>query len=181
MLVIAGGIILGVIGLLAILWLVGAVIENQEEIAQGCAFIVGLLIIIAIGAWLDSEWPEINWINTALAVVGCLFAALMAFALLHDSPLFRKKTDKEPPKIRKIYFEIGDKVHHDIRSSLRYYEKLNEIIFFKDSKYVKYKDSKRIHFYFFNSQYVVRNEDGSLTKFEFQDEALTYFMKCVLD
>jgi hypothetical protein len=95
MLAIAGGIILGVIGLLAILWLVGAVIENQEEVAQGCAFIVGLLFIIGIGAWLDSEWPEINWIKTAFAAIGCLFAALMAVALFHDSPLLQKKTDKE--------------------------------------------------------------------------------------
>ena len=68
MLAIAGGVTLGILGVIAILWLVSAVIENQAEVAQGCALILGLIVIIGVWVWLDNEWPEIfsicdGWIN----------------------------------------------------------------------------------------------------------------------
>ena len=99
MLAIAGGVIIGFLGLWAILALIGTIAENGEEIAQGCAFILGLLVIIGFGVWLDSEWPEIDWMKTAVAALGILFAIGVAIGHFYDSPLGEKlRSKKTKPK-----------------------------------------------------------------------------------
>ena len=186
MLAIAGGIILGVIGLLAILWLVGAVIENQEEVAQGCAFIVGLLVIIGIGAWLDSEWPEINWIKTAFAAIGCLFAALMAFAFFHDSPLLLKMTGKERPHsssennkrskimtMKDIFHDINAKYSDDVKIDVKFFPESNRIVIYKDNHFTV--------FYKSNSHFIIFDGRGLSRTFDYKDEAVKYLTKFVLD
>jgi len=102
MLTIAGGVILGVIGLWLIFALIGTISENIEEIAQGCALVIGLLVVLGFALWLDSEWPEIDWTKTAFAAVGLLLATILVMGLFLGSPIFKKsQTEKSSSKLKK--------------------------------------------------------------------------------
>lgn len=94
MLTIAGGVIIGILGLWAILALIGVIAENAEDIAQGCAVVVGVIALIGAWAFLDEMWPEIDWIKTAFAAVGGGFAAFVAMAMIWDSGPVRKLRSK---------------------------------------------------------------------------------------
>lgn len=97
MLTIAGGVIIGILGLWAILALVGVIVENAEDIALGFAVVVGVIVLIGAWAFLDEMWPEIDWIKTAFAAVGGGFTAIVAMAMIWDSGPVRKLRSKEVP------------------------------------------------------------------------------------
>jgi hypothetical protein len=102
MLTIAGGVILGVIGLWLIFALIGTISENIEEIAQGCVLVIGLLVVLGFALWLDSEWPEIDWTKTAFAAVGLLLATILVTGLFLGSPILKKsQTEKSSSKLKK--------------------------------------------------------------------------------
>jgi membrane-bound ClpP family serine protease len=101
MLTIAGGVIIGILGLWVIIAIIGAIFENIEEIALGCAVLFGVIALIGVWAFLDGMWPEIDWIKTAFATAGGLFAALVAILLIRESRLVRKirlKEESSPPR-----------------------------------------------------------------------------------
>lgn len=91
MLTIAGGIVLGLLALGLIGAILRAIIENAEEIAVGCTFLLGAAALLGLWAFLDAQWPEIDWIKTAFALAGGLFAAMLAIGFVIDSPLVREE------------------------------------------------------------------------------------------
>lgn len=95
MLTIAGGIVLGFLALGLIGAILGAIIENGEEIAAGCTFLLGASALLALWAFLDAQWPEIDWIKTAFALAGGLFAAMLAIVVVIDSPLVKKLRNRK--------------------------------------------------------------------------------------
>ena len=184
MLTIAGGVILGVLGLLAIIAAMGIIAENAEEIAAGCAVIVGLLIVIGVWAWLDSEWPEIDWIKTALAVIGGALAILVAIGLLIDTPLAKRMRSKNsvvplhPTKViqskrtmEDVYVDLMKSLPVDAKRNLKFYEGTKSIVFQKDGNYVVFSHSSGI--------YRLRNVDGSVEEFAIQGDALEALLNLI--
>lgn len=95
MLTIAGGIVLGFLALGLIGAILGAIVENAEEIAVGCTFLLGAAALLGLWAFLDAQWPEIDWIKTAFALAGGLFAAMLAIVVVIDSPLVKKLRNRK--------------------------------------------------------------------------------------
>jgi hypothetical protein len=177
MLTIAGGVILGVLGLLAIIVVIGVIAENAEEITAGCAVIIGLLVVIAVWAWLDSEWPEIDWIKTAFAVIGGALAILIAFGLLLDTPLAKSmrsrnsvfpmhanKVIKSKRTMEDVYDDLMKALPEEAKSNLRFFDGTKSIVFEKDGNYIVFRDSSGI--------FQIRNVDGSVEKFDLQSDAV---------
>lgn len=102
MLEIAGGVILGGLGILLILWLIGLIAENAEEIASVVGFLLAALAVFGVWYFLDSEFPEIDWIKTAFALFGIIILMLSAYGY-YKSP---KMTEKEKKTNQKLYKEI---------------------------------------------------------------------------
>jgi hypothetical protein len=177
MLTIAGGIILGVLGLWVIIAIMGMIADNTEEIAGGCAVIIGLLIVIGIWAWLDSEWPEIDWIKTALALIGGALAILVAIGLVLDTPLAKRmlsrKSDVSPhpniiiqPKrpMEGVYEDLLKALPAEAKGNLKFYDGTKSIVFEKSGNYIVFSDNSGI--------FRLRNADGSVQEFALQSEAV---------
>lgn len=99
MLEIAGGVILGGLGILLILWLIGLIAENAEEIASVVGFLLAALAVFGVWYFLNSEFPEIDWIKTAFSLFGIIILVLSAYGY-YKSP---KMTEKEKRINRKLY------------------------------------------------------------------------------
>lgn len=99
MLEIAGGVILGGLGILLILWLIGLIAENAEDIASVFGFLLAALAVFGVWYFLDSEFPEIDWIKTAFALFGIIILMLSAYGY-YKSP---KMTEKEKRINQKLY------------------------------------------------------------------------------
>lgn len=177
MLTIAGGVILGVLGLWAIIALVGMIAENTEEIAAGCAVIIGLLIVIGVWAWLDSEWPEIDWIKTALALAGGALAILVAIGLLLDTPLAKRMLAKKsaaplhPNKIIQpkrpmegVYEDLLKALPVEAKGNLKFFDETKSIVFRKNGNYIVFSENSGI--------FRLRNMDGTVEEFAVQSEAI---------
>lgn len=91
MLEIAGGVILGGLGILLILWLIGLMAENAEEIAAGCGFLLIAIAVFGVWYFLDTEFPEIDWIKTAFAALGILFLAAIIIEIIYEKYFKEKK------------------------------------------------------------------------------------------
>ena len=93
MLEIAGGVILGGLGIILILWLIGLIAENAEDIASVFGFLLAALAVFGVWYFLDSEFPEIDWIKTALAFFGIIILVFFGYAYyIKNKP---KMTEKE--------------------------------------------------------------------------------------
>ena len=184
MLTIAGGVILGVLGLLAIIAAMGIIAENAEEIASGCAVIVGLLIVIGVWAWLDSEWPEIDWIKTALAAIGVALAILIAFGLLLDTPLAKRMLPRNsavpmhPTKViqstrtmEDVYDDLMKALPEEVKSKLKFYDDTKSIVFQKDMNYIVFSDN--------SGAFRLRNVDGSIEEFALQSDAVEALLNLI--
>ena len=99
MLEIAGGVIIGGLGILLILWIIGLIAENAEEIASVVGFLLAALAVFGVWYFLDSEFPEIDWIKTAFALFGIIILILSAYGYF-KSP---KMTEKEKRINQKLY------------------------------------------------------------------------------
>ena len=99
MLEIAGGVIIGGLGIIVILWLIGLMAENVEEIASVVGFLLAALAVFGVWYFLDSEFPEIDWIKTAFALFGIIILILSAYGY-YKSP---KMTEKEKRINQKLY------------------------------------------------------------------------------
>jgi hypothetical protein len=82
MLEIAGGVILGGLGIIVILWLIGLAASNAEEVGAGCGLILAALAVYGGWYFLDSQFPEIDWIKTAFALIGAIFLALFIYGAI---------------------------------------------------------------------------------------------------
>ena len=82
MLEIAGGVIIGGLGILLILWLIGLIAENAEEIASVVGFLLAALAVFGVWYFLDSEFPEIDWIKTAAALIGAIFLGAATYGVI---------------------------------------------------------------------------------------------------
>jgi hypothetical protein len=102
MLEIAGGVILGGLGIILILWLIGLMAESAEEIAAGCGLLLIALAVFGVWYFLDSEFPEIDWVKTAFAFFGIIILILSAYGY-YKSP---KMNEKEKKTNQKLYKEI---------------------------------------------------------------------------
>lgn len=102
MLEIAGGVILGGLGIILILWLIGLIAENTEEIAAGCGLFLIALAVFGVWYFLDSEFPEIDWVKTAFAFFGIIILMLSAYGY-YKSP---KMTKKEKKINQELYKDI---------------------------------------------------------------------------
>ncbi len=105
MLTIAGGVILGLFGFALILWIISLIVSNSEAIGVGFFILLAILAVYGAWAFLDAQWPEIDWIKTAFALIGGIIALVFiyVFAISYrDSP--RIKIDN-----KKLYKEIYDK------------------------------------------------------------------------
>lgn len=99
MLEIAGGVIIGGLGILLILWLIGLIAENAEEIASVVGFLLAALAVFGVWYFLDSEFPEIDWIKTAFALFGIIILILSVY-VYYKSP---KMTEKQKRINQKLY------------------------------------------------------------------------------
>ena len=184
MLTIAGGVILGVLGLLAIIAAMGIIAENAEEIAAGCAVIVGLLIIIGVWAWLDSEWPQIDWIKTALAVIGGALAILIAIGLLIDTPLAKRMWRKSStvsihptkdinPKrtMEDVYDDLIKALPEETKSNLKFYDGTKSIVFQKNMNYIVFSET--------SGTFRLRNVDGSVEEFALKSDAIEALLNLI--
>jgi len=95
MLTIAGGIGLGFFALAVIGAILGVIAENIEEIAAGCVLLSGVAAVVGVWAFLDDQWPEIDWVKTALAVICCAFIGWIAIAALLSSELISRLLGKK--------------------------------------------------------------------------------------
>lgn len=82
MLEIAGGVIIGGLGIIVILWLIGLAASNAEEIGAGCGLILAALAVYGGWYFLDSEFPEIDWIKTAAALIGAIFLGAATYGVI---------------------------------------------------------------------------------------------------
>ena len=99
MLEIAGGVIIGGLGIIVILWLIGLAASNAEEIGAGCGLILAALAVYGGWYFLDSEFPEIDWIKTAFALFGIIILILSVYGY-YKSP---KMSEKEKRINQKFY------------------------------------------------------------------------------
>lgn len=105
MLTIAGGVILGLFGFALILWIISLIVSNSEAIGVGFFILLAILAVYGAWAFLDAQWPEIDWIKTAFALIGGIIALVFIYVFsisYRDSP--RIKIDN-----KKLYKEIYDK------------------------------------------------------------------------
>ena len=115
---------------MVIIAIIGAIIENAEEVAQGCALLICVIALIGTWAFLDDTWPEIDWVRTAFALGGGLFGALVVFAIAWDSRLIRKlRSRKVSPT--SIEVEISSKNDFETTPSSTPFvqvEKLDDVV-----------------------------------------------------
>lgn len=163
MLTIAGGVILGGLGLLAIIAVMQVIDDNAEEIGVGCAVVVGLLAVVGVGAWLDSKWPEIDWIKTALALIGGCLAIFIAFGPLIDTPLVKRMRSRrttvslhstkavEPKRtMKEVYDDLAGSLTAEAKTNLRLHN--GDLVFEKDKRRLVFYES-------FGGKFVVRCSD----------------------
>ena len=92
MLEIAGGVILGGLGIMLIIWLIGLISENADEVAAGCGLVLAALAVFGVWYFLDSEFPEIDWIKTALAFFGVIILLFFGYAYyIENKPKMTEK------------------------------------------------------------------------------------------
>jgi hypothetical protein len=183
MLTIAGGVILGVIGLWVILAIAGVILSSLEEIAAGCIVIIGFLAIIGVFVWLDSEWPEIDWFRTALAGMGLLFSAFIAFIAILDFPVLKKtklfkkirsyfKVNVDEGRIilmRDAYEKILLSINERDRKKLKFFKDEAKLIYV-DQKYIV-SEKREFSLYENMNGYCIKSADKKITEYKSIDEA----------